>query len=258
MKITVVTPSFNQGSFIEETIRSVMHQDHGEVEHIVVDGGSTDNTVEILRKYDHLRWVSEKDSGQSNAINKGFRMATGGILAWLNSDDMYEENVLGAVAGYFEDHPDCMLAYGDITFVDRSGARMFAITGGTMDYASLLENPDRVRQPSCFWRSELVRELGGLDEDLHLAMDFDFLVRAGARHRFYYLPRSLSRFRSYDENKSWSSHRRQIREILGVYRKNKLRLTAHTAGILARNYARSYPAVDRLVRLILSPRGAQG
>ena len=105
MRLSIITPSLNQCEFIEETIHSVMNQDHHDVEHIVIDGGSTDNTVSILRKYPHLRWTSEKDTGQSNAINKGFQQATGEIIAWLNSDDYYEDHIFGDIVQYFETHP---------------------------------------------------------------------------------------------------------------------------------------------------------
>jgi len=255
VKITIVTPSFNQGMFIEDTIRSVMRQDHREVEHIVVDGGSTDGTVDILKKYPHLRWISEKDSGQSNAINKGFRMASGDVLAWLNSDDMYEENVFGAVAGHFASHPDCMLMYGDITFIDRTGKKLFEVRGRTMDYASLLENPDRVRQPSCFWRRELVREIGGIDESLHVVLDLDFFLRAGARFRFDYLAKNLSLFRYYAQGKSLSLARKQVREIYGVYRKNNISLTPGLLRILTSKYVRSFPIGDRFMRFVRGPVG---
>jgi glycosyltransferase involved in cell wall biosynthesis len=250
VKISIITPSFNQGVFIDDTIRSVMEQDHPDIEHIVVDGGSTDATVDILKKYPHLSWVSEKDSGQTNAINKGFRMASGDVLAWLNSDDMYERNVLGTIAGYFASHPECMLLYGDITFVDRAGKRLFEVTGKMMDYERLLENPDRVRQPSCFWRSALVREVGELDESLHLVMDLDFLLRAGARYPFHYIPKNLSFFRYYEQSKSLSLVRRQAREIYGVYKKNNIPLTRGLVRVLFSKYARTYPAVDRLARLL--------
>jgi glycosyltransferase involved in cell wall biosynthesis len=247
LRISVITPSFNQAGFIEETIRSVMHQDHGDIEHLVIDGGSTDGTVAVLEKYPHLQWVSEKDSGQSSAINKGFRRATGGIVAWLNSDDYYEENIFGDIVRYFETHPGCMLLYGDLTFVDVSGKTLHRATGDAIDFDRLIECPDIVRQPSCFWRREVVEEIGGVDENLHLVMDFDFFLRIGKRHKFHYLSRNLSYYRHYETNKTLSMARRQIREMFRVYRKNDIPLSARTLRYLAVRYASSYGFV-RTVR----------
>jgi glycosyltransferase involved in cell wall biosynthesis len=226
--------------FIEQTIRSVLDQDHDDVEHLVMDGGSTDNTREILARYPHLKWVSERDRGQSDAINKGFRQASGEIVAWLNSDDWYEKNVLGDVARYFAEHPDCMVLYGDITFVDRNGAKLVCYSGNTINYKSLTECPDIVRQPSFFWRKRLVDERGGVDQSLHLVMDFDFFLRAAKEWPFHYLPRTLSYYRCYDENKSLSMGRRQAVEILKVYRKNHVRFTPRILRFLAVKFALSF------------------
>lgn len=245
MRLSIITPSYNQAAFIEETIRSVMDQDHDDIEHIVMDGGSTDGTVEILRRYSHLRWTSERDRGQSHAINKGFAAATGDVVAWLNSDDLYESRVLGAVSRYFQDHPDCMMLYGDILFVNRDGSPLIAYGGDTINYENLIRCPDIVRQPSFFWRRSLVERLGGVDEHLHLVMDFDFILRAGQRHRFHYLPRTISRYRCYEENKSLSMVRRQVREMIRVYRKNEVPLTPQIVRFLAAKYALSFGTVKR-------------
>ncbi|MGB2869565.1 MAG: glycosyltransferase family 2 protein [Bacteroidota bacterium] len=240
MRISIITPSYNQGEFIESTIRSVMEQDHKDIEHLVIDGGSKDSTISTLKKYPHVQWVSEKDSGQSQAINKGFQRATGDIVAWINSDDYYEKNIFGAVTGFFESHSDCMLLYGDITFVDRQGRSLFSITGDTIDYERLVEYPDIVRQPSFFWRRELLEEIGGVDENLDLVMDYDFFLRAGKRHKFHYLRNNLSYYRYYEENKSRSLARRQIVEIIRVYRKNQLRITARMVKHLVGKFVRSF------------------
>lgn len=224
MRISIVTPSFNHGHFIEDAIRSVMNQDHDDVEHVVMDGGSTDSTVPILSKYPHLKWISEQDSGQGNAINKGFRKATGDILAWLNSDDFYEANVFKDVATYFETHPDCMLLYGDITYVGREGNVLSKLSGDVIDYDKLIECPDIVRQPSFFWRRKVMEELGELDETLHLVMDFDLFLRIAGRYKFHYLNKNLSYFRTYGENKTSALPRRQVREIYRVFRKQRIPL----------------------------------
>jgi glycosyltransferase involved in cell wall biosynthesis len=245
MKISIITPSFNQGTFIEETIRSVQEQNHADIEHIVVDGGSTDGTIAVLKRFPHLRWISEKDEGQSDAINKGFGLAGGEIVAWLNSDDWYERNVLGDVAKYFEDHPDCMILYGDITFVDKAGKRLYAITGDTLSYDHLVASPDSVRQPSFFWRRALLAGSGGLDRSLHLVMDLDFFLRIGRGRRFHYLPRNISYYRFYDENKSLSLARRQVKEMVRVYRKNTVPFTPRILRILATKYLLTFEPARR-------------
>jgi glycosyltransferase involved in cell wall biosynthesis len=224
LRISVITPTLNQGEFIEDTIRSVFEQDHLDVEHIVVDGGSTDGTQEILARYPHLRWVSEEDSGQSNAINKGFRMATGDVVAWLNSDDYYDRNVLSAVSAYFETHPGCMMLYGDITYIARDRRILYSLTGDTISYETLLQSPDIVRQPSSFWRRQAVADLGGLDERLHLVMDFDLILRCARRQRPHYIARNLSFFRWYGQSKTATMLGRQARELYRVYRKNGVSL----------------------------------
>lgn len=253
MRISIITPSYNQAEFIEETIRSVMHQDHPDVEHLIMDGGSGDGTVDVLKKYPHLHWVSEKDSGQSNAINKGFAGATGDILAWLNSDDYYEENVFGLIAEYFRAHPECMILYGDITFVDREGHALYPITGETISYEKLIACPDIVRQPSFFWRREVIAEVGGVDERLRLVMDFDFFLRIGRKHWFHYLNRNLSYYRYYRDNKSLSQARRQTVEICRVYARNGIGLNRRNARFLLGKVARTFviePAGSAIRRLL--------
>ena len=118
LKFSVITPSFNNAQYIEQTIKSVLEQNYPNFEHIVIDGGSTDGTVEILKKHSHLKWVSEKDEGQADALNKGFRMATGDIIAWINSDDWYEPNIFGNIAEWFERNPDKNIVMGDCNLID--------------------------------------------------------------------------------------------------------------------------------------------
>jgi glycosyltransferase involved in cell wall biosynthesis len=219
MRISIVTPTRNQAEFIRDTIHSVMDQDHDDIEHVVVDGASTDGTVDILKEFPHLRWLSEPDSGQSNAINKGFRLATGEILAWLNSDDYYEKNVLGAVARYFRDHPDCMILYGDITYVDQEKNFLYALNGPAISYQELIKSPDIMRQPSFFWRRRVIEEIGFIDERFHLVMDFEFFLRAAKRYPLHYLPRTISCYRSHPESKTISLLRRQVPEFFHAYRK---------------------------------------
>jgi len=252
MRISIITPSYNQGRYIEDTIRSVMNQNHNDVEHIVVDGGSSDDTVLILKKYPHLKWISEKDKGQSNAINKGFQMSTGQIISWINSDDFYEENVFREIAEYFDFHPECQILYGDITYVAKDGAFLRKVCGETISYESLARSPDIVRQPSCFWRRSVVDELGGLDESLHIVMDFDFFLRVAEHCQFHYLNKNLSFFRSYGESKTNARQFRQAREFLKVYRKHRIRMDRHRLWFLAVRVLDSM-GVGKTLRTLIRP-----
>lgn len=250
MKISIITPSFNQGEYIEDTIKSVLDQNHEDIEHIIIDGGSTDSTISILKKYDHLKWVSEKDNGQSNAINKGFQKASGNIIAWLNSDDYYEKNIFGDIVKYFERDPKCMILYGDITFVNEDGYFLYKVSGDTISYEKLIECPDIVRQPSFFWRRDIMKEVGDIDESFHLVMDFDFFLRIARRYKFYYLNRNLSYYRSYKENKTTTQPRRQAYEIYKVFKKQHISLTIPRIRYLIQKYLRSIGAVKMLVLIV--------
>lgn len=248
MRISIVTPSYNQVEFIEETIQSVINQNYDDVEHIVIDGGSTDGTVSILKKYSHLKWTSQKDLGQSNALNKGFQKVTGDIVAWLNSDDYYENNVFGNIMQYFEMNSDCMFLYGDITFVDRKRRLLGLISGDTMNYENLVKCPDIVRQPSCFWRRKIMQELGGIDENLQLVMDFDYFLRITKKYPIHYINRNLSYYRYYVENKSLSMVKQQIIEIYKVYKKNNISLDPSIVKFLIAKYLHSLGLHKNILR----------
>lgn len=220
IKISVITPSFNQGKFIEQTIISVLKQDYRNFEHVIIDGGSTDNTLEILQKYKHLYWISERDKGQTNAINKGLTLATGQICTWLNSDDYFEKNIFSTIANFFKENPDYDLLYGDISYVDVDGKFLFRIEGNTISYNSLLYNPDLIRQPSFFWRRDRFIEFGGLDENLNLVMDYDLFLKFFKYGKTFYLNKNLSYYRTYPETKTLSNRKKQALEILKVMKRH--------------------------------------
>jgi glycosyltransferase involved in cell wall biosynthesis len=186
-KISVVTPSFNQAHFLEETIQSVLSQGYPDLEYIVMDGGSTDGSKEIIRKFaDRLAdWKSAKDGGQAEAIRDGFARATGEILCWLNSDDTLASGTLKMVGEFFAAHPDVDLVYGDLNLVDAEGKRLYTarplLRLGILVYENAF-----IPQQAMFWRRSLYERVGGLDPSLDFAMDFDLVIRfllAGARVR---------------------------------------------------------------------------
>jgi glycosyltransferase involved in cell wall biosynthesis len=221
--ITIVTPSFNQGKFIERTIQSVIGQQYPNLEHIVVDGGSTDETLSILKSHeDSLRWISEKDSGQSEAINKGFRRATGEILGWLNSDDTLLPDALLKVGRHFADHPDVMMVFGEGYMIDENDTikSRFPFTEPKFDLWKLIYYGDYILQQSTFFRKSVFDSIPLLDESLHYGMDWDLFIRIGKRFRVDYLPEYLGCIREHGEAKTSTGGRRRFEEILGLVRKH--------------------------------------
>lgn len=225
-RISIITPSFNQGEFIERTIDSVLGQEYPDLEYIVVDGGSTDGTVDVLKKYGgKLRWVSEKDSGQSDAINKGISMSTGEIVAYLNSDDVYEKGALAKVAEYFSSHPETMWVTGKCRIIDINGKeKRTSITGyknfflARYSYNILLIT-NFISQPATFLRRRLFDEFGLFDVNQHRVMDYDFWLRVGGKYGPGFIDEHLASFRVYLRSKTSSSFRRTFSEELDVCRK---------------------------------------
>ncbi len=221
--MSIVTPSYNQGHFLEETITSVLDQGYPNLEHIIIDGGSTDNSVEIIRKYaDRLTyWVSEKDRGQSDAINKGFRRATGDILSWLNSDDRLCPGSLHRVAQFFMNHPEHGAVIGDEEVIDQSGNVVHLVKSVPLTLRVILYSACAVAQPSTFFTREAFRITGEIDTTLHYQMDFEFFLRMAARGTLFgTLSAPLSQFRLHFASKTvsgqdglaWAAERRQIQD----------------------------------------------
>jgi glycosyltransferase involved in cell wall biosynthesis len=217
--ISVVTPSFNQVSFIAETLESVQNQSYQSFEHLVIDGMSTDGTIDLLRSVEtgtqkKFSWISERDSGQSEALNKGFRQAKGEIIGWLNSDDRYRAGCFEYVVKAFEENPDVDVLYGDYLLVDESGyplkiRREIDFNKFILFYHKVLYVPT----VATFFRRRIFDEENWLDENLHYAMDFDFFIRLSERgYRFKHVPEILADFRLQQKSKTCSSPERQLLE----------------------------------------------
>jgi glycosyltransferase involved in cell wall biosynthesis len=224
MKFSIITPSFNQGKYIKDTIESILNQNYADFEHIIVDGGSTDNTLNVLKSYPHLKWISEKDKGPSDAINKGFRMSSGEILSWINADDYYEVNILSDLNKVFSESKT-EFVYGNLTFVDEN--KKIIKIDKTKEYSLdhfINISSDITRQPSTFFTKKLYYEVGGLDEDLKLVFDYELFVRFLYKTKPYYLDKNLAYYRDHDETLTRLNFRRQAKEIFKVSRRNKGKL----------------------------------
>lgn len=230
IKISIITPSFNQGQFIEQTIQSVLSQNYPNLEYIVMDGGSTDNTLSILKRHEgKLRWFSEKDKGQSDAINKGLKMAAGDIVTWLNSDDYYLPQTLQKVAEEFEKNKETQWVTGDYKIVDEKGKQ---IQSFIPRYKGLLRKhptfnmlsfANFIIQPSTFWKRSIIEKVGYLNEKYHLCMDYDLWLRIMKKYQPTIIPSPLSSFRIHGASKGKLQYGIQFEEEVQVakqYNKN--------------------------------------
>ncbi len=205
-KISVITPSYNQGEFLEETIRSVLLQEYPHLEYIIMDGGSTDNSVDIIRKYEgHIHhWESKRDRGQSHAINKGFELLSGDIIGWLNSDDVLLPNALFRVAEALQVLPDVDVVHGEINYVNSQGELLHLAQRREHEFQ--LDNVlvGSIYQPGTFWRRSVTDEIGLLNENLHYVMDYEYWMRmALAGAKFHYLAgMPLANFRVTESSKT--------------------------------------------------------
>lgn len=214
-RVSFITPSYNQGRFIERTIKSVLQQQLSSYEYVVMDGGSTDETVDILKRFSGgLRWVSEKDRGQTHAVNKGLVATSGEIIAWINSDDIYCPGALRAVCEFFDENPAVDVVYGDANYIDETDN----VTGPypTQDWdLERFKECCFISQPAAFMRRTVVERFGLLDEQLHFCMDYDYflrLARGGAR--FAHLKQVLAGTRLYPTNKTLRYRERIHVEVL--------------------------------------------
>jgi glycosyltransferase involved in cell wall biosynthesis len=216
-KVTIITPSLNQGQFIEATIQSVLSQRYPNLEYIVIDGGSSDNTLSILNTYsDRLRWVSEKDSGQTHAVNKGLKMAAGDIVGYLNADDLLLDGTLLKISRKFEAAPDIMWVTGQCRIIDEEDREIRKLITAYKNFwlrfpaRSSLLITDYISQPATFWRVSTLNEFGYLDEKLHYAMDYDFWLRIYSKYPPAFIPEYLAAFRIHTQSKNTNSGHKDV------------------------------------------------
>ena len=219
--VSIITPSYNQAKFLEETILSVLNQDYPQIEYIIVDGGSSDGSVDIIRSYAERLgwWVSERDKGQTDAINKGFARAKGEILAWINSDDTYLPGAVSEAVAFLQAHPEIGMVYGDANLIDETGNVLGPFPARQTDYRRLRQGYVHIPQQSSFFRASLWKQVGPLDSSFYFAMDYDLWVRLAKVAPLYYIQRLWANFRLHSLGKSVASDDRCWPEMLCVHRR---------------------------------------
>jgi glycosyltransferase involved in cell wall biosynthesis len=265
MRISIVTPSYNQAKFVDATIDSVLSQEGDfELEYLVMDGGSTDGSVDVIRRYADLvasgrwprrcrrivmEWVSERDEGQSAAINAGLRRATGDILSYINSDDLYCPGAFQRVVDAFTSDPAADFVYGDGDVIDEHGVRQWEWLSRPYDHAVMTsyhflwnDFTNYIMQQATFWRRRVREQIGDFDETFHFAMDAEYWIRAGASGlRLCHLPEKLGQFRMIVGTKSLSSPTAFWPDYLEIFRRYRgSKRTADFFGFYYYNLARQF------------------
>jgi glycosyltransferase involved in cell wall biosynthesis len=220
-KVSIITPSYNQGRYIEATIQSVLAQEYSNIEYIIVDGGSKDESVDIIKKYEGQLawWVSEKDKGHADALNKGFSRATGDILAWINSDDLYYPNTVSEAVAVLRDHPEAGMVYANANLIDASGQFAGKFAARQTNYKRLLRGSVHIPQATTFYRADIWRSVGLFDLSLFFAFDYEMWVRFAKVSQLLYVPRLWADFRMHDEGKSVINDNRCYPDMLEVHRR---------------------------------------
>ena len=210
---TIVTPSLNQGQFLERTIRSVLDQGYPILEYFIMDAGSTDGSVEIIKRYEDKidYWVSQADGGQSTAINAGWSRGSGEIVAWLNSDDYYLPGSLRLVAEFMSANPEALVVYGRTEVVDAEGTRLFEV-GWPYNHRTMIMSQNLIPQPSAFIRREALQRVGMLDETLHYVMDFDLFLRIDRIRSPDYVPQRLAVMTTHPDAKTTRGRNKMAQE----------------------------------------------
>ncbi|MDZ4767615.1 MAG: glycosyltransferase family 2 protein [Chloroflexota bacterium] len=211
MRVTIITPSYNQAAFLPATIASVLNQDYADIEYLIFDGASTDGSVEILRAQTdpRLKWVSQKDGGQTDALNNGLRTATGEIITFINSDDTLLPGAVHFAVEYFAAHPACDLLYGDAEIIDADGKRMQVIPSTPYNLEEVVLGQQTFLQQGTFWRRRVSETIGGFDDAIQYTFDIDYWARTAlAGFQLDYVPGLRAQFRMHDASKSVSQKER--------------------------------------------------
>lgn len=217
--VSIITPSYNQAGYLEQTIQSVLNQTYRNFEYIIIDGGSGDDSVDIIKKFrDRITyWVSEPDKGQADAINKGFRRAKGDLLCWVNSDDILYPDFLSRRVKEFRDNPDVDMIYGDIDRGTDLSVRRIRKGRGT-DIKKMLKKAEcPIPQQSAMWRREVLEKIGYLDPQWHVLLDREYFIRTAARCSIKYIPGTVAFFRNHEQSKSITDKLKWAQELPKYY-----------------------------------------
>jgi glycosyltransferase involved in cell wall biosynthesis len=219
--VSIVVPSYNQAPYLESALQSIFEQSYQDIQVIVMDGGSTDGSVEIIKRHGKrlTYWQSEPDGGQTDAINQGFACAGGKYLAWLNADDRLLPEAVAEAVEFLEVHPEVGMVYGDADFIDEKGAIVGRFAARQTDYKRLLRGYVHVPQQAAFWRRSLWEQVGPLDSDFFFAMDYDLWVRLAQVSEIRYYPRRWAQFRLHGESKTLRDDMRAWPEMLQVHQR---------------------------------------
>jgi glycosyltransferase involved in cell wall biosynthesis len=219
-KLSIIIPSYNTGDFIEETILSVINQNYNNLELILIDGNSSDNTIEIIKKYEKYftYWVSEKDRGQSHAINKGFLQSTGELVTWLGADDVLTKDSLSHIIKAFKNYSEGSIFYGNIFKINEKGAKITDVLLSGISYETLLNEDSKVVQPGSFCNRKYLNEYF-VDEELHYCMDYELWLRLGQKGKIVYINNFLASFRLHENSKSTTSIKKFIKEKIKIQKK---------------------------------------
>src|SRR5215217_1674 len=237
MLISIITPSYNQAPYIEKTIQSVLSQDYPRIEYLIVDGGSTDDTVNIIKKYENkiAGWTSEKDGGQTDAINKGLARVTGDILAWINSDDTYEPGAVSAAVKYLQEHPEVGMVYGDCNFINENGIVIGKFNSAQTSHHLIRQGYVHIPQQTMFFRADLWKQVGPLDPSFYFAMDYDLWTRISVHSEIKYVPQTWANFRLHTSGKTIMADDRCWPEMIRVHYRDG---GSFFSTIMARYYVR--------------------
>lgn len=233
-RLSVIIPSYNSEKYIEGAIKSIIEQDYPNLELILIDGGSIDNTFQVVKKYERYFSciISEKDNGQSDAINKGFGRATGDIVAWLNTDDMYLPGCFSAVVNYLNKHTEIDMIFGDQVDIDAEGNVFRSLRSLPFNKVALILKIGTIPSPACFWRRRVIDKIGYLDESLYWTMDYEFFLRAAfSGIKIAHTPVPLAMFRYHLGSKTVQGNitkdkrEAEIRKVQGKYENEVSQLT---------------------------------